>query len=85
MRDGSARLIVPALGGVYRVFAPYTETAIRIVAGLSFVPHGYPKLFFNPMARRRSSSRVATAPGCSGLFCLGVRKCSAASCWRPAS
>ena len=36
MRDGSARLIVPALGGVYRVFAPYTETAIRIVAGLSF-------------------------------------------------
>ena len=44
MRDGSARLIVPALGGVYRVFAPYTETAIRIVAGLCFVPHGYPKL-----------------------------------------
>lgn len=47
MHDGSTRLIVPALGVVYQAFAPYAETAIRIVAGLFFVPHGYPKLL-NP-------------------------------------
>jgi putative oxidoreductase len=45
----SSRLIVPRLAGVYRLFAPYTELLIRLVAGLSFVPHGYPKLL-NPAA-----------------------------------
>jgi putative oxidoreductase len=44
MTDSCPRLLVPALGRLYRAAAPWTELSIRLVAGLSFVPHGYPKL-----------------------------------------
>ena len=72
MRDeGSARLIVPALGGVYRAFAPYTETAIRVVAGLSFVPHGYPKLFVNPTASAAFLEQSGYSPGMFWAVVLG--------------
>jgi putative oxidoreductase len=37
------RLLVPALGGIYRALAPFTELFVRGVAGLSLVAHGYPK------------------------------------------
>lgn len=37
------RLLVPALGSVYRALAPFTELLVRVVAGLSLVAHGYPK------------------------------------------
>ena len=40
----TARLMFPQLAGIYRAFAPYTEALIRVVAGLSLLPHGYPKL-----------------------------------------
>src|SRR5262245_12114373 len=41
----SPRLLVPALGRVYRALAPFTEPIIRVIAGVSLVMHGYPKLF----------------------------------------
>jgi putative oxidoreductase len=41
----SPRLLIPALGKLYARLAPFTETLVRVMAGLSFVPHGYPKLF----------------------------------------
>jgi putative oxidoreductase len=41
----SPRLVFPALGGLYRALAPFTELLIRVVAGLSLVAHGYPKFF----------------------------------------
>lgn len=40
-----SRLLIPALGGLYRALAPVTELLIRLVAGLSLVAHGYPKFF----------------------------------------
>lgn len=39
------RLLIPALGGVYRTLWPVTEVMIRVCAGLSLAAHGYPKLF----------------------------------------
>jgi putative oxidoreductase len=39
------RLLVPALGGIYRALAPITEPLIRVVAGGSLAIHGYQILF----------------------------------------
>ena len=41
------RLFIPALGGIYRTFAPITEPLIRVVAGGSLAMHGFPILFGN--------------------------------------
>jgi putative oxidoreductase len=67
----TSRLIIPALGGIYRVFAPYTETLIRIVAGLSFVPHGYPKLFINPASSAAFLEESGFRPGMFWAILLG--------------
>ena len=67
----SSRLIFPALGGVYRAIAPYTETMIRLVAGLSFVPHGYPKLFVNPSASAAFLEQSGYRPGMFWAVLLG--------------
>lgn len=39
------RLVIPALGGLYRTLTPLTETLVRLCAGLSLAAHGFPKLF----------------------------------------
>lgn len=39
MSDSSA-LIIPQLAGLYAAAAPLAETALRVVVGLSLVPHG---------------------------------------------
>jgi putative oxidoreductase len=67
----TSRLIVPGLGGIYRVFAPYTETLIRIVAGLSLVPHGYPKLFVNPAGSAAFLEQSGFRPGMFWAILLG--------------
>ena len=41
------RLFIPALGGIYRTFAPITEPLIRVVAGGSLAMDGFPILFRN--------------------------------------
>ena len=41
------RLLVPALGGIYRAVAWITEPLIRVVAGGSLAIHGFPILFGN--------------------------------------
>jgi putative oxidoreductase len=41
------RLLIPALGGIYRALAPITEPLIRVVAGGSLAIHGFPILFGN--------------------------------------
>ena len=43
----ASRLLVPALDGIYRSLAPFTEPLIRIVAGGSHAIHGFPILFGN--------------------------------------
>jgi putative oxidoreductase len=39
------RLFIPALGVLYRTFAPITEPLIRVMAGGSLAIHGFPILF----------------------------------------
>ena len=71
----SPRLMVPALGGAYGALAPYTETLVRLVAGLSFLPHGYPKLL-NPTASAQFFAENGFRPallwaivvGCTEVF-----------------
>jgi len=43
--SGEPRLLIPALGGLYRALAPVTELLIRLCAGLSMAAHGYLILF----------------------------------------
>lgn len=38
------RLVIPALGGVYKALEPYTYPLVRFVAGAALVPHGWVKL-----------------------------------------
>ena len=68
----SQRLVIPALGSLYRGAAPFTETAIRIVAGLSLVPHGYPKLFVNPEASATFLADSGYTPGMFWAILLGL-------------
>jgi putative oxidoreductase len=72
----------PALGAVYRTFAPWTEFLIRLAAGLSFIPHGYPKLMnptgaaaFFEQTGYRPSFMWAVVVGCTEVFgglCLAL-------------
>ena len=45
------RLIIPALGGFYETFAPYSYAFMRFVTGAILVPHGVQKVFFGSIAR----------------------------------
>jgi putative oxidoreductase len=78
----TSRLMVPGFAGVYRIFAPWTELLIRVVAGVSFVPHGYPKLL-NPAVSAqffadngfRPAMLWAIVVGCTEVFgglCLAL-------------
>ncbi|UCH73821.1 MAG: DoxX family protein [Rhodospirillales bacterium] len=40
-----SRLIIPALGGIYETFSPYTWLMVRVITGVLLIPHGYAKLF----------------------------------------
>ena len=71
-RVPQSRLCFPALGGFYRSLAPYTEAFIRIVAGLSFVPHGWPKLFVNPAASAAFLEQSGYRPGMFWAITLGI-------------
>ena len=38
------KLLIPALGPLYKALEPYTWPLIRVTAGLMLAPHGYDKL-----------------------------------------
>ena len=52
---------------------------IRLVAGLSFVPHGYPKLFVNPSASAAFLEQSGYRPGMFWAICWDARRFSAGS------
>jgi putative oxidoreductase len=66
------RLIIPALGAVYRTFAPITEPLIRVVAGGSLAMHGYPILFGNIGAAARFLESVGFENGVFWAYVVGV-------------
>jgi len=70
-RTSSSRLYIPAFRGLYDAIAPYTETLIRIVAGLSLVPHGWPKLM-NPAGAGASLAKSGFEPGIVWAISLGT-------------
>ena len=45
MVDVSTPLIIPALGSLYQMLAPWAEALLRVVVGLWFVPHALRNTF----------------------------------------
>ena len=66
------RLLIPALGGLYRTLAPITEALIRAVAGLSLVMHGYPKLLVNPAGNAAFFEQAGFRPGMFWAILVGL-------------
>jgi putative oxidoreductase len=66
------RLVVPALGGLYRLLAPVTEPLVRVVAGGSLVLHGYPILFGNTAAAARFLESVGFENALFWAYVVGV-------------
>lgn len=60
------RLIIPALGPVYRALAPVTEPVVRLVAGGSLAIHGFPILFAGDVAP--TARFLASVGFADGLF-----------------
>jgi putative oxidoreductase len=70
--DATPRLLIPALGKLYAALAPITEPLIRLAAGLSLVPHGYPKLFVNPERSAEWFEEIGFEPGLLWAMAVGV-------------
>lgn len=59
----SPRLFIPALGVLYRTFAPITEPLIRVLAGSSLAIHGFPILFGDKVAAAKFLASVGFHDG----------------------
>lgn len=68
------RLLVPALGRIYRALAPFTELLVRVVAGLSLVAHGYPK-FFALGANAEFFDKAGFSPGWLWAIAVALTEC----------
>lgn len=75
-----SRLFIPALGGLYRSLAPITELAVRVVAGLSLVMHGYPKLFTATAANASFFEQAGFRPGLFWAIVVGLTETVGGTC-----
>ena len=66
------RLIIPAFGSLYRIFAPITEPLIRVVAGGSLAIHGYPILFGNKTGAAKFLESVGFQDGLFWTYIVGT-------------
>ncbi|MFZ0092445.1 MAG: DoxX family protein [Pseudolabrys sp.] len=66
------RLLMPALGGIYRAFAPITEPLIRVVAGGSLAIHGFPILFGETAAAAKFLESVGFENALFWAYVVGV-------------
>ncbi len=66
------RLIVPALGVIYRAAAWITEPLIRVVAGGSLTIHGFPILFGNTAAAAKFLESVGFENPLFWAYVVGV-------------
>jgi putative oxidoreductase len=66
------RLLIPALGGIYRIFAPITEPLIRVVAGGSLAVHGFPILFGHTTAAAKFLESVGFENALFWAYVVGV-------------
>ena len=65
------RLIVPALGVIYRALTPVTEPLIRVVAGGSLAIHGYPILFGDKAAAAKFLQSIGFDDGLFWAYVVG--------------
>ena len=68
----SPRLLIPALGDIYRTVAPVTEPLIRVVAGGSLAIHGYPILVGNTAAVAKFLASVGFGDGLFWAYLVGL-------------
>jgi len=66
------RLLIPALGNLYRTFAPITEPLIRLVAGGSLAIHGFPILFGDKAAAAKFLESVGFQNGLFWTYIVGT-------------
>jgi putative oxidoreductase len=66
------RLLIPALGRLYRALAPVTEPLIRVVAGGSLAMHGFPILFGNTEAASKFLESVGFENGLFWAYVVGI-------------
>lgn len=66
------KLLIPPLGRLYSVFAPYTELLIRLIAGGSLAFHGYQILFGNIEGAGRFFESVGFENGLMWAWVVGI-------------
>lgn len=66
------RLLIPALGRLYGVFAPVTELLIRLIAGGSLAVHGWQILFGNIGGAARFFESVGFENGLLWAWVVGI-------------
>lgn len=67
----SLRLLIPRLAPLYRALGPWTNLLVRLVAGLSLVPHGLPKLA-NPAGAAAFFEQSGYRPGLLWAVLVGL-------------
>ena len=65
------RLLVSGLCRIYALLAPVTEPLVRVIAGLSFVPHGWPKLFGDAEKSAEWFEEIGFEPGLLWNYAVG--------------
>jgi len=75
------RLVIPALGPIYRALAPFTEPLIRLVSGLSLAAHGYAILFGNHEAFAAFFERAGFRPGLFWAIANGIVQLGGGLCF----
>ena len=66
------KLLVPAFGQIYALFAPITELLIRLIAGGALAYHGYEILFGNIEGAARFFESVGFDSGLLWAWVVGI-------------
>ena len=74
------RHVIPALGSIYRTFAPITEPLIRGIAGGSLAIHGFPILFGNTAAAAKFLESVGFENALFWAYVVGVVEVACGLC-----
>ena len=72
MADNSPKLLIPAFGRLYALFAPITGPLIRLIAGGSLAFHGYQILFGNIEGAGRFFESVGFEDGLLWAWIVGI-------------
>ena len=68
----SPKLLIPAFGRIYAIFAPITELLIRLIAGGALAYHGYQILFGNIDGAARFFESAGFGNGLFWAWVVGI-------------